>query len=536
MTRIFKYLIFVCAFLFCVSCMEYDMSYPRVVAQFVKFDVEGARSVEIDAQNLTISIELEETVDIANVKINGYELAENVKFKKEELPQTLDLTSPYKVMLTLYQDYRWTISAVQPVERYIKCANQVGVAYFMEQSNEAFVYVSKSQRLKFLEINDMKLGLLGSTILPATENSSEPYTFPLTLDFTNTREFLVASKGDTTTWKVTAVPVEVPASITGVAPWCWSADVYATFDGVSDAPVIEYRHATDDAEWITIPADSVVVDGVNVSAHIGGLEPANQYELRLLFKDEYLPGESFTTDTPDQLPNFGFDDWWMSNKTWWVYGENYSPEDRVWDSANAGTGSLIGMNLTVPEESDVISGKALKMQSKYVMVKFAAGNLFTGKFNGLVGMTGADLDWGTPFTSKPKALKGHFKYEPALVNYIDNEVVTSPSQYDECQIQVVLIDTENPFKVLPMGGVNGPTYDGQMVDLSNSPYVVARGVQNYGGTEGKWVEFELPIDYVDPTRKPTYVIVTCASSYLGDFFTGGDGSTMIVDEFEFIYE
>ena len=83
---------------------------------------------------------------------------------------------------------------------------------------------------------------------------------------------------------------------------------------------------------------------------------------------------------------------------------------------------------------------------------------------------------------------------------------------------------------------NGPTYDGKMVDLNDSEYILGRGVKNYGSTEGEWVEFEIPIEYSDPTRKPTYVIVTCASSYLGDYFTGADGSVMLVDEFEFIYQ
>ena len=544
MNKLFKSLLLALAAVFFASCIEYNMSYPRVVAEFTKFEVEGAKSVTIDPSSLTVSIELDETADIDSVKVISAELAENVSYKNDPVPQILDLTAPHTVVLRMYQDYRWTISATQSVERYIKCANQVGSAVFLEDSNEAFIYVSKSQRLKFLEVSDIKLELLGSSVVATrgkvivgnnVVSKLEPCSFPMTLDFTNTREFNVVFKGDTTTWKVTAVPVEVPAQISGIAPWCWSADIYATFDGVSQAPAFKYRKAGDE-EWIQLPDSLVNVDGVNASARIDSLDQATEYEVKLIFNGEELPGQSFVTETPEQLPNFSFDDWWLGGKVWWPYGEDYPEENRVWDTANPGTGSMIGMNLTTPEEVDVIMGKALRMQSKYVLVKFAAGNLFTGKFVGLVGTTGADLDWGTPFTTKPKALKGYFKYDPAMVNYIENTPVANPSEPDQCQIQVILIDTEKPFKVLPMGGINGPTYDGEMVDISSSDYIMARGVQNYGSTEGKWVEFEIPIEYKDPTRKPTYVILTCASSYLGDYFTGGDGSVMLVDEFEFIYE
>lgn len=531
MNKLTRILLPAIAVMFCVSCIEYDMSYPRVVAEFAKFDVEGARNVTLDPSTLTVSIELDETVRLDSVRLKEVVLAENVVYKNEALPEVLDLTSPQHVMLSLYQDYRWTITATQPVERYIRCANQVGEAVFSEQLHEAFIYVSKSQRLKFLKVSDMKLELLGSYVL----SEEGPCEFPATLDFTTTRTFKVVSRGDTTTWKVSAVPVEVPAQITGVAPWCWSADVYATYDGVSEAPSLIYRKMDETSEWINLADSLIVVDGVNVSAHIDSLEQATEYEVKLIFKDEELPGRSFMTETPAQLPNFGFDDWWLNGKVWYVYGENYPAEDRVWDTANPGAASLIG-SLTYPDETDFVKGKSLRMESKYAVVKFAAGNLYTGAFKQLVGTSGADLDWGTPFTSKPKALRGYFKYNPALVNYIENTPVASPSEYDQCQIQVVVTDTEKPFRVLPIGSVNGPTYDGEMVDLNTSPYVMGRGVCNYGSTEGEWVEFELPIDYPDPTRKPTYVIVTCASSHLGDYFTGGEGSVMLVDEFEFVYQ
>ena len=137
-------------------------------------------------------------------------------------------------------------------------------------------------------------------------------------------------------------------------------------------------------------------------------------------------------------------------------------------------------------------------------------------------------------------MKGWYKYDSKPITRKNNAEV-APTENDKCQLQVLLISTERPYKVLPVDGMNGPTYDGKLVDLETDPTVIARAIVNLDGTDtdadGKadWVEFELPLEYRD-YRTPTYVVVTAASSYLGDYFTGGEGSTMYVDEFEFVYE
>ena len=534
-TRISDILALSLAFILCVSCMEYDMSYPRTLAEFTEFAVADAQDVSIDPDTRTVTVTLMETADLANVRIESFKLNDNAFFKDVQLPSVLDLTSPYTVTLSMYQDYVWTIKANQPVLRYVKCSNQVGEAFFDVDRKEAFVYVSSSQRLKYLEIADMKLELEGSVIV---DQEGTEYQFPMTMDFTNKRTFDVLSRGQRYTWTLTAVPVIVPATITEIAPWCWSAQIYATFDGTSQPPVVMYRK-TSDQEWQTVSEEYVTVDGINVTASISGLEEGTEYEAKLLFEGEELPGEIFVTDVPGQLSNMNFDQWWLDGSVWYPYAQDAPESERVWDSANKGAAQFIGSS-TTPEENDVISGKAVKMVSKWAAVKFAAGNLYTGHFNGLVGLSGADLDWGVPFASKPKALKGWYKYDAKPITRKNNAEV-EPTEMDKCQLQVLLIDTDRPYKVLPVDGLNGPTYDGKFLDLETEPSVIARVIVNLDGTDtdgdgnAEWVEFELPLEYRD-YRTPKYVIVTAASSYLGDYFTGGEGSTMYIDEFEFLYE
>lgn len=554
--RFLKTYILVSFALMLSACIEYDMSYPRTLAEFTEFEAEGAENVVIDPSSRTVTLELDEASNLYAVKVTSFALNEKAFLRDGDFPQVLDLTSDFKVVLSMYQDYDWTIKAVQEVERYVKCANQVGAASFNPERCEAYIYVSMSQRLKYLTIDSMKLELEGSEVVTTTgyetiDNISTQVTkdcaFPMILDCTNARKFAVKTRdGQVKEWTLTAIPVEVSAQITDVAAWTWSADIFATYDGTSEPPVMTYKK-TADSEWLSIPEENIIIEGINYNVHLAGLEEATEYEVKLYFNGEELPGVTFTTGIPAQLPNFNFDQWWSPNNgsLWYPYAED--AVETIWDSANAGTASFGLGSSTVPETEDVKSGKAVKMTSKFVAVKFAAGNLFTGKFRSVIGTSGADLDWGVPFTSRPKALKGWYKYSPALVNYVDNKKVNDPKDYDQGQLQVLLIDTDCPYRVLPVKTAgkttNGPTYkdETKIVDLETDETVIARGIVNLGISDAdgdgqaEWMEFELPLEYRDG-RTPKYVIVTAASSYLGDYFTGGHGSVLMIDEFEFVYE
>ena len=48
--------------------------------------------------------------------------------------------------------------------------------------------------------------------------------------------------------------------------------------------------------------------------------------------------------------------------------------------------------------------------------------------------------------------------------------------------------------------------------------------------------FEIDIKYRDTTRKPTYILIVASSSKYGDYFTGGEGSTLYLDELELSFD
>ena len=76
-----------------------------------------------------------------------------------------------------------------------------------------------------------------------------------------------------------------------------------------------------------------------------------------------------------------------------------------------------------------------------------------------------------------------------------------------------------------------------MVDFTGTNSTVVAYTKYESDAEvTSYTEFVVPFDYRRRTTKPTYAIVTACSSYLGDYFVGGEGSQLFVDEFSFVYD
>lgn len=279
--------------------------------------------------------------------------------------------------------------------------------------------------------------------------------------------------------------------------------------------------------WTEVPASAISVDvaGKIYKTRVDGLDAQTAYEVcAVSAKDKDTRTVSFTTQATPGVYNLGFDDWYLDGKVWYPYAQGASPS--VWDSANKAAAGFIGSS-TTPEETLVIKGKAAKMVSKYAMIAFAAGNIYIGKFNSISGV-GADLDWGTPFNGRPLALKGYYAYSPQAINRVKGEGEKYKGQMDKCQIQIILADWDKPFNV--------NTNNGVFVDVVNDPHIIGFArLETDNDTNGSYQEFTLPIEYRSG-RTPKYIVISCASSYLGDYFTGGENSTLYIDEFSLEYD
>ena len=162
---------------------------------------------------------------------------------------------------------------------------------------------------------------------------------------------------------------------------------------------------------------------------------------------------------------------------------------------------------------------------------FAAGNLYTGEFLGTsLSPIGARLNWGVPFTARPKALKGYYAYSPKIIDYAREPYKDLIGETDQCQLLVILTDMEAPFTV--------DTANNIFMDQSsdNGNIIAYAKFESPEDTGGKYREFNLELEYWRPDAVPKYAIVIACASYLGNYFAGAVGSTMYVDEFEFVYD
>ena len=112
-----------------------------------------------------------------------------------------------------------------------------------------------------------------------------------------------------------------------------------------------------------------------------------------------------------QLYNRNLDSWHKEKKTWYPCGAGKTDPGRTWDTANSAL-SLLGINAVTPEEEHVaVPGegkKAAKIESRNCLWAFVSGALYTGNFRKIVRFAGAEMDWGVPFTGRPKSFSGYY--------------------------------------------------------------------------------------------------------------------------------
>ncbi len=307
-------------------------------------------------------------------------------------------------------------------------------------------------------------------------------------------------------------------------------------------------------------------DGV-FNGVITGLTPATDYSYRLVVKS-LKTGEEITIDSVSELttdvapavPNGSFEDY--SNTESSKYPSFFNPASSVvanqtkwWDSGNAGSGDF-GYTICAVDTSDYKDGStAARLQSDYAVVKFAAGNLFSGQFGQVIGTSGGTVYFGRPFVGRPSKLRFWIKYSTGLVNRTENQKITT-NDYDIGQVKVAL-GTWTPSKY---GGTEqspvliNTTNTSTFVDFDTDPATIAYGDMQITGAASasdytaningvtstedwtQWHQIELDIVYRDLTTTPTHIIISCAASKWGDYFEGCDSSKMWVDGFELVYD
>ncbi len=285
------------------------------------------------------------------------------------------------------------------------------------------------------------------------------------------------------------------------------------------------------------------VSGTTVTATITGLTPGTRYEYKV-YADDFISADikSFTTDSEQQLPNAGFEEWNTSSKTYLICTDASS---MFWDSGNHGS-SKMGKNVTQPDETVKHSGqRSIKMESQFVGIgtigAFAAGNMFVGEFLGTENTTKGILGWGRPWTTRPKALKGYIKYSPQAITHVDSDNLPDvhTGDMDSGILYIALVDDSHKsyqnYKSYPW--IVRTADPANWLFSKDKPNVIAYGERIFTeATAGDgMIEFEIPIEYYKTDIKPSNIIVVASASRYGDYYTGGQSSTMWLDDLQLVY-
>lgn len=277
--------------------------------------------------------------------------------------------------------------------------------------------------------------------------------------------------------------------------------------------------------------------GTTITATVTGLTAGTTYEYRAVCDGYESKPYTFSTEAAAQLPNAGFEEWDTSGKAYLVYA---SGGTMFWDSGNHGS-STMNKNVTVPATDKKHSGTySAKLESQFVGIgtigKFAAGNLFVGKYLATQGTDGV-LGWGRPFTSRPKALRGYVHYTPAAITDVASN---APAEYvkgemDRGIVYIAIVDNTKTAYNSESWPCVVETKTTKLFD-KNGANVIAYGEKVFeGATAGSdMVPFEITLDYRTEDVKACNIILTISASKGGDYFTGGP-SVMYVDDLELVY-
>lgn len=505
------------------GCIKNDLPYPQIQANFTDFMVEGQlEPAVIDPETRTVTLTMGEEADLGRVELLSYTVdPPEVTVNSKELGRTLNLIRPKYVTLTLYQDYVWTIRASQTIERYFTLSTQMGEPVIDVPGRRVVAYVPKGTDLKNLAVTRIKLGSTASTMTPDLNGR--------TADFSSPVEVVVSDYGRESLWTIYVETVNASVTLTQVDAWTRVAWLYANAEDGKDNG-FEYR-LQGDAEWTRVPDDAITASAGRITARLTHLSPSTTYEVRAFSGTDMTAPEQFTTGTESQIPNADFNEWWLNGKVWNPWAEGGTP---YWDSGNKGSTTLGTSNTLPTSETPTGTGYAAELRSEFKGIgsigKLAAGSIFTGVFVRTDGTNGI-LSFGREFSQRPTRMRGMVRYKSAPITHVgsDAEFADWKGRPDTASIYIALTDWNAPLEVR-----TNPK--NRQLFNPNDPAVIAYGDVTYGETVADWIPFSINLEYKSTSRVPRYILVVCSASKYGDYFVGGNGSVLGVDDLILEYD
>lgn len=532
------------------SCaIENDIPYPIIEASIESMTVEGQRGADqntftaatINKSARTVTLYVNDGVDLSRLQIlslkttTGAELVvddPNVCEDYSKFPTSgfasldsiplssntrVNFSQPVTFTLRTYQDYQWKITVNQIIQRDIDVENMR--SYVIDaDTRTVIIYVDPTTDLTNLTVKKLNLGGEYGRVTPdptLQKDYSKPSTFNVSCSW---EEYSYE-------WTVYVYP-DSNESGSGSAE-AFAMTTRATVTGnvqSGKTPTVEYRKESE-TSWSTVPPANVSTSGNTFSATLTGLSASTTYKYRISVDGSAGSEQTFTTAAATPLENGAMEEWSQDGKQWnpWAAGN-----DAFWGTGNPGAAAFIG-NLTTPTDESV-KGQAALLETKNAIIKLGAGNIFTGDF-ALDGLNGL-LHFGRPFSAFPTSLRLNYKYTSATIDMIGDNVgdlASLKGQPDMFQIYIALSDRSEPYEIR-----NDPK-NRQLFDPEDDG-IIAYGEYTSSETVSTYKQLEIPLEYRATNRTPKYIIVVASSSKYGDYYIGGVGSKLWLDEMELVYE
>ena len=532
------------------SCaIENDIPYPIIEASIESMTVEGQRGADqntftaatINKSARTVTLYVNDGVDLSRLQIlslkttTGAELVvddPNVCEDYSKFPTSgfasldsiplssntrVNFSQPVTFTLRTYQDYQWKVTVNQIIQRDIDVENMR--SYVIDaDTRTVIIYVDPTTDLTNLTVKKLNLGGEYGRVTPdptLQKDYSKPSTFNVSCSW---EEYSYE-------WTVYVYPDSNESGSGSTEAFAMTTRATVTGNVQSGkTPTVEYRKESE-TSWSTVPPANVSTSGNTFSATLTGLSASTTYKYRISVDGSAGSEQTFTTAAATPLENGAMEEWSQDGKQWnpWAAGN-----DAFWGTGNPGAAAFIG-NLTTPTDESV-KGQAALLETKNAIIKLGAGNIFTGAF-ALDGLNGL-LHFGRPFSAFPTSLRLNYKYTSATIDMIGDNVgdlASLKGQPDMFQIYIALSDKSEPYEIR-----NDPK-NRQLFDPEDDG-IIAYGEYTSSETVSTYKQLEIPLEYRATNRTPKYIIVVASSSKYGDYYIGGVGSKLWLDEMELVYE
>lgn len=535
------------------SCaIENDIPYPIIEASIESMTVEGQRGADqntftaatINKSARTVTLYVNDGVDLSRLQIlslkttTGAELVvddPNVCEDYSKFPTSgfasldsiplsantrVNFSQPVTFTLRTYQDYQWKVTVNQIIQRDIEIDGMTD--YVIDTTTRTvIIYVDPETDRTNLNVKKLNLGGEYGRVSPdptLQKNYSKPSTFNVSCSW---EEYSYE-------WTVYVYPDSGESSSSSTEAFAMTTR--ATVNGKIQSgktPVVEYRKESE-TSWITVPSANVNVSSNTFSATLTGLSASTTYKYRINVDGSIGSEQSFTTATATPLENGSFDEWSSeaaANGTLWQPWSTSS----FWDTGNKGATTIADSNSVPTSETCNGSGKAASLETKWVVMKLASGNIFTGSYVRTDGTNGV-LSFGREFKSFPSKLRINYKYTSATIDKIGEDALEYlKGRPDSCHIYIALADWNQPLEIRTRPS------ERQLFDKNDS-HVIAYAEYISGNSDSQYQQKDLVLNYRYTNRTPKYILIVASASKYGDYFTGGVGSKLLVDNFELIYD